>query len=74
MILSAIVDDYVEDNAVEDIKRADPKRGLVLYMWGQVNYKDIFGESHITRYCIRQMWLDDEKKYGVYIGGHNTAT
>jgi hypothetical protein len=69
--LSGIVDDFVDDAEVEDIKTS---KGKALYVWGIVTYEDIFGEAHYTKFCQCLIWLPDGKVFGVYIAGHNDAT
>jgi len=70
-VLNAIVDDFCDDAEVQDIKIA---KGRGLYTWGIINYEDVFGEAHVTRFCQMLIWLPDEKIWGYYIPGRNDAT
>lgn len=66
----AVVEDYVPDEQVEDIKTG---KGLGVYTWGFVTYEDVFGESHTTKFCQRLTWLPNGNVYGYYIPGRNDA-
>jgi len=57
--LGAIVDDFCDDKEVEDIKIG---KGKVLYIWGIVNYEDVFGESHFTN-SVRALFSVSTAKY-----------
>jgi hypothetical protein len=70
-VLSAIVDDFCNDEEVGAIKVGKEK---ALYIWGIVNYEDVFGESHYTRFCQMTTWMNDEKIWAYYIPQHNDAT
>lgn len=71
--LSAIVDDFVDDAEVEDIKVDKAKK--CLFVWGIATYEDIFGESHFTKFCQTLFWQADGKTvYGYYYPRHNDAT
>src|SRR6266704_580495 len=63
--LSAIVDDFVGDAEVEDIKSGN--KGKCLWVWGIVTYEDIFGQEQSTRFCQSLFWFADGKTvYGYY--------
>jgi hypothetical protein len=64
----AIVEDYVPDEQVGDIKTG---KGLGMYTWGFVTYEDVFGEIHTTKFCQRLTWLPDGNVFGNYIPGRN---
>jgi hypothetical protein len=64
-----IVDDFVPDQDVEDIKHV--AGGRALYTWGFITYEDIFGNSHSTEFCQSFEWLPDGKVWGDYTPGHN---
>jgi hypothetical protein len=68
--MMAVVDDYVPDDQVEDIKSG---KGPSMYTWGVVTYEDVFGKSHTTKFCQRLTWLPDGKVFGYYIPGRNDA-
>jgi len=68
--LSGVVDDYCNDGEVEDIKAGKDK---TLVIWGIVNYEDVFGESHFTRFCQTTNWTKDNTVTGFYIDRHNDA-
>jgi hypothetical protein len=72
--LNAIVDDFCPDEEVESIKVGG--RGKVLYVWGIVNYKDVFGESHFTKFCHTVNFIrigTEDKVMGFYIARHEEA-
>lgn len=72
-VLSGIVEDFVDDAEVEDIKIGKAKR--CLFVWGIVTYEDIFGESHYTKFCQSLFWqLDSKGVYGYYYPKHNDST
>jgi hypothetical protein len=71
-VLSAIVDGFVDDTEVEDIKVGKARR--VLFVWGIVTYDDIFGENHYTKFCQTLLWQPDGKAvFGFYYPKHNEA-
>ena len=70
--LSAIVDDFVPDAQVEDIKVG--KEGKCLWVWGVVTYEDVFGQSQTTKFCQSLFWQLDGKVYGYYYPRHNDST
>jgi len=51
--ISPLVDDYVHDDSVSDIKTG---KGKCLYTWGIISYEDIFKVRHETRYCQHYIW------------------
>jgi hypothetical protein len=69
--LNAIVDEFVNDAEVENIKKG---MGKALHIWGIVYYEDIFGEQHETKFCQAITWLPDGKIWGFYIERFNDAT
>ncbi len=72
--LSAVVDDFLDDQKVETIKQAKTE---ALYVWGTVTYEDVFGIARQTRYCQTYTWLvsgDQSTIYGYYNPRHNDAT
>jgi hypothetical protein len=66
----AVVEDYAPDDQVENIRLG---KDLSVYVWGTVTYEDVFGDSHITRFCQRLTWLADGNVFGYYIAGRNDA-
>ena len=66
----SVVDDYVPDGEVEDIKAA---KGRGVYAWGIVTYEDVFGETHTTTFCQQLTYLPDGKLWVSYIPGRNDA-
>ena len=51
--IGAALDDFITDERMRQIKQdISPK----LYVWGTVWYKDVFGESHETRFCHFCRW------------------
>ncbi|HKW62386.1 MAG TPA: hypothetical protein VJN89_07575 [Candidatus Acidoferrum sp.] len=69
--LKSVVEDFVNDAEVEDIKIG--KNGRALFVWGIVTYEDIFSESHFTKFCQTLFWQPDGKVYGFYYPRHNEA-
>jgi Sec-independent protein translocase protein TatA len=68
--MPSVIDDYVPDGEVEDIKAA---RGRGVYAWGIVTYEDVFGETHTTTFCQQFTYLPDGKLWVSYIAGRNDA-
>lgn len=66
----SVVDDYVPDGEVEDIKAA---KGRGVYAWGIVTYEDVFGETHTTTFFQQLTYLPDGKLWVSYIAGRNDA-
>jgi hypothetical protein len=71
MELGAVVDRFVPDSEVEDIKRGIRR---AVYVWGTVWYEDVFGEARETHFCHHIIWRPDGKVYGYYNERNNTAT
>ncbi|HXC46682.1 MAG TPA: hypothetical protein VNU20_00225 [Candidatus Sulfotelmatobacter sp.] len=72
-ILSGIVNDFVDDAEVDDIKLG--KDGKCLCIWGIVTYDDIFGEHQTTKFCQTLLWYADGKTvHGYYYPQHNETT
>ena len=73
LTITQLVDDFVPDEEIEDIKKINGKKAL--YIWGIISYEDVFSEEYITRFCQLLYWLVDGKTImGNYIGRHNDAT
>jgi|SRR5579859_929432 len=70
-ILAAMIDDFLPDAEVAEIKTGQHR---ALYVWGLVTYKDIFDIEQTTRFCQLIYWLTDTNIFGVYISRHNQAT
>jgi hypothetical protein len=73
-VINAIVDDYEPDTEVENIKHGIGKSP---YIWGIVSYTDVFGDSHITKFCHSIYWVgprENETINGYYAKKHNEAT
>jgi hypothetical protein len=69
--ISAIVEEFVSDADVADIKHGTGANGL--YIWGIVSYEDVFGQTHTTKYCQGLTWLPNGEVFGYYIPGYNDA-
>lgn len=72
--LNAIVDDFVTDEDVADIKSGNTCR---VYIWGIVTYTDIFNKKRTTKFCHSLYWfgsIENEKVSGSYAAHHNEAT
>jgi hypothetical protein len=70
--LSPIVDDFVSDALVADIKKG---HGMGLYVWGTIGYVDVFGDAQQTRFCQHLTWLQDGTTlWGYFVPGHNDGT
>lgn len=66
----------VKHSPIDEKKMDSFKKGeLWLYVWGAFEYKDVFGESHQTNFCVFQAYDGDEDKtrLGIYSKG-NDAT
>jgi hypothetical protein len=68
--LGGIVDDFCDDKEVEDVKIG---KGKALYIWGIVDYEDVFGESHFTKFCQSTHFGPDGKVFGFFLPKHNEA-
>ncbi len=68
-LLSAIVDEFVDDAAVEDIKHILEKG---LYVWGRITYEDVFGESRKTKFALRYQWTG-KGIFAIFLNRHNEA-
>jgi hypothetical protein len=66
-----MVDDFVDEDEVEKIKRGE---GKSLYIWGIVNYEDIFGKKQWTKFCQQTIWLPDGKLFAVNTLRHNEGS
>jgi hypothetical protein len=73
LILNAMVDDYVPDEEVENIKLGKDKSP---YIWGSVSYTDVFGVSHTTNFCHCLTWNGPAENpiVGYYDKRYNDAT
>jgi hypothetical protein len=69
-IMNAVIDDFVDDAEVEDIKLS---RGKALYVWGLVKYEDVFGEDQTVHFCQSMIWIGD-KVMGYFTPGRNDST
>jgi hypothetical protein len=69
--LSAIVDNYLPDQDVDSVKCVKGDQGL--YVWGVVDYEDIFGEPHETKFCQQIHWRMNNTVFGLYVPGLNDA-
>lgn len=69
--MTAVVDDYVPDELVNDFKVG---RGKALHVWGVVYYEDIFGLPHETEFCHCITWLNDGSISGWMLPHHSKAT
>jgi hypothetical protein len=70
-IMSAIVDDYVPDELVNDFKVG---KGKALHVWGVVYYEDIFGLPHETEFCQCITGLPNDTIDGWMLPHHSKAT
>jgi hypothetical protein len=72
-MLSAIVDDFIDDAEVEDVKVGKGEKCLCV--WGVVTYDDVFGEHQTSKFCQSLLWFADGKTiYGYYYPHHNETT
>lgn len=77
MTLNAGLVDFVDDELAENVKYARGNRRL--YIWGEVKYEDVFGETHHTQFCHHIFWIQDSKDpqtytvHGFYEDRHNQA-
>jgi hypothetical protein len=72
-IMGVVVEDYVPDDDVEDIKIGANRKG-VLHVWGVVEYDDIFGEPHETEFGQSIIWLPNGTIWGMHLSAHSKAT
>lgn len=78
--MMAVVPNLVADDLVTKIKRND---GEALYVWGTLQYKDIFGRLHRSTFAQQLYWLQigpeapngdiPERIEGWYLHKHNRA-
>lgn len=67
------VDDFVPDQEVDNIRLVNS--GKALYIWGVIEYADVFKQPQTTRFCQLLFWLPDLKTVkGAYITRHNDAS
>jgi Tfp pilus assembly protein PilE len=69
-IISVVVDDLIPEDQVQTVKEAVDR---ALYVWGVVTYEDMFGDTHITKFGQRLMWLRNDMVYAIYIPGQNDS-
>jgi hypothetical protein len=71
-VISPIVDDFIDDADVPNVKAG---LGHALYVWGTIEYEDVFGQAQSTRFCQILTWLQDGKTvWGYFVPGHNDGT
>ncbi|HEX4160153.1 MAG TPA: hypothetical protein VHY79_16940 [Rhizomicrobium sp.] len=70
--LSGVLDSFVPDDEVEPVKQPTPGRGL--YVWGKVNYTDVFENLRETTFCLLVTWLPNGTVWGYYTPNRNNAT
>ena len=69
--MCAVVDGFCQDDEVEAIKSGN--KGKALYVWGRIDYVDIFDESHYTRFCHQLHWDGKGTVRGFYVAGRNDS-
>jgi hypothetical protein len=79
--ITAVVSDFVDDQYVEQIKRADR---FALYTWGLITYEDVFRRLHRVTFAqqlywtpsgpITQNWDVPQTIRGWYLGRHNKTS
>jgi hypothetical protein len=72
-ILNAVVNKDYDDAEVENIKRG---KGQRVYIWGTVNYEDVFGEKKYTNFFQSIVWTPTKEGEGVignYLSQHSDA-
>jgi hypothetical protein len=67
-IMTATVDGYVNDADVDGIKIG---AGRILYVWGRVDYEDIFGNPHWLTFGQFLRWLPDGRIFGSFLSDRN---
>lgn len=70
-LITALLDEFLEDDTVQDISERGGKK---LYVYGTVWYKDAFGESHHTNFCQSVWWDKETKLFTNFVSHHNDAT
>jgi hypothetical protein len=61
--LRAVVPDHIADTDVQDTMAGITQ---ALWVWGVVNYDDVFGRPHFTEFCQRITWLPDGRIVAIY--------
>jgi hypothetical protein len=69
--MTCAVDDFVPEEQVPQIKLCN---GNGLYIWGVIEYLDVFSQTQTTNFCQLLTWVDEKSVYGTYIDRHNEAT
>lgn len=77
--MNIVVQNFCDDADVMSIMRVREGKGL--YVWGVINYEDVLGDPHYTRFCQLLSWVPiptadgrtEERPYGVYSTQHNDA-
>jgi len=73
MNITRFVNDFVPDGEVQDIRLA---KGRALYIWGVIDYLDVFSKKHTTRFAQMMNWSGGPKGetvFGTYLTHHNDA-
>jgi hypothetical protein len=71
MNITRIVDNFVPEDQVPQIKIGI---GQGLYIWGVIEYIDIFSQTRTTSFCQLLNWPDGKTVLGTYIDRHNEVT
>jgi hypothetical protein len=53
--MTIVVHNFCDDADVMSIMRVREERGL--YVWGIINYEDVLGDPHYTRFCQLLSWV-----------------
>ena len=70
-IMNAAVAEFCDDADVGAIKVGSER---ILYIWGIVTYKDIFGDEQFTKFCHAMTWRPDGKIFGRFMTDYNEST
>ena len=70
-IASGIAPRVYTDDEVTEIKRGGPDRRL--YMWGRVDYNDVFGNGRYVNFCQSFIWLSDGNVMSYNTRRHNES-
>jgi len=68
--ITRFVESFVPDADVSAIKNAN---GKALYIWGIIDYEDVFSKSRTTNFCIMVNWTP-QAIFGTFVPKHNEAT
>jgi hypothetical protein len=69
-LMGGVVDGFAPDQDVAEIKEGVRK---ALCVWGTIDYEDIFGDPHSTKFGQQLYWWSNGTVRGLFIPGQNDA-